>query len=388
MDQKKYRYYAFISYRSTDVKWAIWLQKKLEAYALPTALQQKRKSLPKHLRPIFRDGTDINVGELKRELDDKLDQSEYLIVLCSPQSAASPWVGEEITRFCESGRRDKIVALIIDGSPYCDIPGKECYHPVLKKYFPKGETIDSDRQLLGADIHTAGPESSYRKRERAFMQVVAAILQLPFEELWNRRKAQLIRRAIAWVCLGLLMLTLLGLTWQLSGRPFDAQIMLQEQTPHNDRLPQGEATLTLMHEGDTLTSRTLTDWPGGVVVPKLSGKFKHQSVRVTFRTQGYESIDTTLRLTSQLTLPLKRDDTFGRYAGIVTQEDGVTPIAGVEVCIGQHRVETTGQGYFEVILPLNEQQPLQTVMLSKEGYEPFVLDLAPLTNHMLILLKN
>lgn len=388
MDQKKYRYYAFISYRSTDVKWAIWLQKKLEAYSLPTAIQQKENSLPKHLRPIFRDATDINVGELKQELNDKLDQSEYLIVLCSPRSADSPWVGEEIARFCESGRRDKVVALIIDGTPYCDIPGKECYHPVLKKYFPKGQTIETDRQLLGADIHSAGPESSYHKREHAFMQVVAAILQLPFEDLWNRRKTQLLRRGIGCVCGVLCLMMLFFLTWKLTGRPFDAQIALLEQTEHNDKLPFDNATLTLMHQQDTLSVKTLQAWSDEVTVPKLPGKLMREQVRMTFRAQGYEDVDTLLLLTEHIPLSLRRDDTFGCYAGTVTEEDGNTPLAGVKVRIGTQETLTSEEGYFEISIPLPEQETMKTVSLTREGYVPLELELAPQKNHALLLLKE
>lgn len=96
----EYKYYAFISYKSEDVKWAKWLQKKIERYSLPVALQKKNK-VPKKLSPIFRDGTDILPRELKKEIREKLEQSRYLIVLCSPRSASSEYVGEEIDFFLQ-----------------------------------------------------------------------------------------------------------------------------------------------------------------------------------------------------------------------------------------------------------------------------------------------
>lgn len=388
MEQKQYKYYAFISYRSTDVEWAKWLQKKLESYSLPTVLQQKNKQLPKQLKPIFRDGTDINIGELKLELEDKLDQSEYLIVLCSPRSAESPWVGDEIARFCESGRRDKVIALIIEGSPYCDIPGKECYHPVLKKYFPKGETTDTDQQLLGADIQAAGPESSYHKRERAFIQVVAALLRLPFDDLWNRRRRQLIQRYILLACITLAVLVMLFLTWKLSGRPFDSHITLQEQTAHNDKLPFSEGSIALIHGQDTLAVKTVNDVTDDVVFAKLSGKLKNQQVRVSFSIFGYQQVDTLLPLTDNIVLPIQRDDTFAYYAGYVYEGDNTTPIADVEITVGSHRASTTETGYFEIKIPVEEQETMRTVTLSKAGYGGYELDLAPQKNHMLVLLKD
>lgn len=37
--QKRFTYYAFISYKREDEKWTIWLQKKLESYGFPVALR-------------------------------------------------------------------------------------------------------------------------------------------------------------------------------------------------------------------------------------------------------------------------------------------------------------------------------------------------------------
>lgn len=46
-------YYAFISYKREDEKWAKWLPHELESYNLPIDLNEK--VLPKNLRPVFRD---------------------------------------------------------------------------------------------------------------------------------------------------------------------------------------------------------------------------------------------------------------------------------------------------------------------------------------------
>ena len=53
-------YYAFISYKREDEKWAKWFQKKLEYYKLPIEIIRTRPELPQFLRPIFKDTTDLN----------------------------------------------------------------------------------------------------------------------------------------------------------------------------------------------------------------------------------------------------------------------------------------------------------------------------------------
>lgn len=88
MDNKRiYDNYAFISYKREDEKWAEWLQRKLEGYKLPTILKKTNPSLPRHLRPIFRDKTDLGGGILSDELEKQLQNSEFLIVICSPHAS-------------------------------------------------------------------------------------------------------------------------------------------------------------------------------------------------------------------------------------------------------------------------------------------------------------
>ena len=53
MEQEK-EYFAFISYKSEDDEWAIWLQHELEHYHLPASFNG-RTDLRQKLRPVFRD---------------------------------------------------------------------------------------------------------------------------------------------------------------------------------------------------------------------------------------------------------------------------------------------------------------------------------------------
>ena len=124
--ENKYLYKAFISYNSRDEKWAKWLQKSLERYTLPSIIANERgevlRSYDKSLRhfKIFRDATDLVGTNLHEALPRELDNSEYLVVICSPNSAQSKWVGDEIQKFIDSNRSDKIIPFIVDGKPYSD----------------------------------------------------------------------------------------------------------------------------------------------------------------------------------------------------------------------------------------------------------------------------
>ena len=75
---------AFISYKHEDMRWAKWLQQQIETYRLPGIIRKQAPHLPKHIRPVFRDQTDISTGPLLQNLRQELEDSRYLIVLCSP----------------------------------------------------------------------------------------------------------------------------------------------------------------------------------------------------------------------------------------------------------------------------------------------------------------
>ena len=97
MQNTQYTNIAFISYKREDEKWAKWLQKKLEHYELPTEIRKQNPDLefannPRH---VFKDTTDLSGGVLEKAIKEGLASSKYLIVICSPRAAKSPWVCKE-----------------------------------------------------------------------------------------------------------------------------------------------------------------------------------------------------------------------------------------------------------------------------------------------------
>ena len=99
------QYYAFISYSHKDEEWAKWLQHEFEHYHLPTALSSI-PDVPNKFRPIFRDIDELSGGELRPQISRALKSSSYLVIICSPNSAKSSYVDEEIREFVEIGKRE------------------------------------------------------------------------------------------------------------------------------------------------------------------------------------------------------------------------------------------------------------------------------------------
>jgi hypothetical protein len=121
------RYRVFLSYKHDDNRdpdrlWANWLKNELERYQVPPELigkpNRRREPIPPTLAPVFRDEDSLGaVSKLSTWILDGLRRSEALICLCTPRSAQSPWVRDELKRFKEMGKSDRVQALVLDGQP-------------------------------------------------------------------------------------------------------------------------------------------------------------------------------------------------------------------------------------------------------------------------------
>lgn len=219
MENRK-QYIAFISYKREDEKWAKWIQDKLEHYNLPASLKKVRPDLPKQVRPIFRDTTDLSGGVLEEAIDKALSQSIFLIVICSPRAAKSQWVCKEVLRFIELGKAENIIPFIVDGIPYSD-DSKECFPVTLK-------TLSGNKELLGININESG-------KDAALVKVVARIFNLSFDTLWQRhlrRQKRRLRRIL--LAISAFILFLCGIILHL--QDINRTILSQKVQLQNDSI--------------------------------------------------------------------------------------------------------------------------------------------------------
>ena len=185
------RYWAFISYSHADTEWGEWLHKKLETFSVPRALVGKQTErgykVPKRLMPIFRDREELpSSATLKDNIQEALEQSCYLVVICSPRSAASIWVNEEVLTFKAMGRSDRVLCLIVDGEPNAtDKPGcglLECFPPAVRYAVSPDRNLSQEREEPIAADARPGKDG----KNDALLKVVAGLLGVRFDELKRR----------------------------------------------------------------------------------------------------------------------------------------------------------------------------------------------------------
>jgi hypothetical protein len=200
-----YKYWAFISYSHSDEQWAQWLHKELETYRVPRRLVGRRNAfgeVPRRIFPVFRDREELpGAFDLGSNLTDALRLSRHLIVICSPRSAASHWVNEEIKLYKSMGREDRVLCLIVEGEPNAsDRPGmetSECFPPALRfRVGADGGLTEMRTEPIAADARK-GKDG----RENSKLKLLAGVLGVGFDELKQREqrrvRQQRLRRATA-----------------------------------------------------------------------------------------------------------------------------------------------------------------------------------------------
>lgn len=188
--QNNYKYWAFISYSHADEEWAEWLHKSLETYRIPKKLVGREMPVgvvPRRLFPVFRDRDELpGASDLGGNIKQALRQSRYIIVICSPKSAVSKWVNEEIKGFKSLDRENRVLCLIVDGEPNAkpDSGQLECFPPAVRfRVSQDGELTEEPTEPIAADARK-GKDG----RANAKLKLLSGILNVGFDELKQREK--------------------------------------------------------------------------------------------------------------------------------------------------------------------------------------------------------
>jgi tetratricopeptide (TPR) repeat protein len=194
------RYRAFVSYSHADAAWAGWLHRQLEGYRVPGRLRGssgEHGALPDRLTPIFRDREELaSAGALGPQIEAALEESEALIVVCSPEAARSRWVDAEILAFKRKSSRGtdagaRIYALIVGGEPNTG-DARECFPPALRfELEPDGTLGTRPTEPIAADVRP-GKDG----KPLALMKMLSGLLGVPLDTL-RQREAQRRHRRMA-----------------------------------------------------------------------------------------------------------------------------------------------------------------------------------------------
>jgi len=181
----QFKYKAFISYSHRDDEWASWLLKALERYRIPNHIREKhpRGPLPKRLGHFFRDRDELPAtGHMTDRIFEALAESEFLIVVCSPDAAKSKLVNREIAEFKRVRGEGNVLCVIVSGVPFADNPAQECFPESLRLQFTTdGMHIRRSAESLAADAREEGDG-----KRLAILKLVAGMLGMGLNDLVRR----------------------------------------------------------------------------------------------------------------------------------------------------------------------------------------------------------
>lgn len=221
------QYACFISYTyaGDNPDWARWIQEELESYRTPPSLvgQPNRAGdpIPEKIFPVFRDETSASgTHNLTQELMTALDNTRYLIVICSPEAVESRWVSEEVAYFKSKVSSERVFGICVSGNPGAGAgePG-DCQPKAFReKVDPQGQPIGEmadpplmpDFRVHGTDngftsakayethLKADGykPEAAREKAdaysarlENMKLKLIAGLLNVPLDQLTEREFA-------------------------------------------------------------------------------------------------------------------------------------------------------------------------------------------------------
>ena len=227
-------YWAFLSYSHQDnletrkdgtrgcIRWAEWLHEALEQYRVPKEFRDRTtatgEKMPERFFPVFQDEKELPINaDLGESIRKALERAPFLIVICSPRSAISRYVNEEVRYFKELGRQNRIMTLMIDGEPNASVGNKagytaadECFCPALRFSLDENEEIDTTRsdaqEPIAGDVRIKDSASVREAKQRDLsshqpmleymkLKLLAGLMGIGFDDLAQRDKIRALQEA-------------------------------------------------------------------------------------------------------------------------------------------------------------------------------------------------
>ena len=210
-----------------DAEVAETLARSIRAYKLPRGVTLPDPELD--YRRIFVDSTGSEFDDSVKLL---LDNTRYLVVICSPESKASLGIKGRLTYFQHFRRNEDIVAVIVRGEPVDSFPESFIERKVVRHIMPDMHVVEREETIepVAADLRGDTPARRRQLLRYETVRITASVLGLHpdvLEQRHRRRQDRASLTAAGVVCGVFLVISCvflrLGLIARNEGRIAEAQ---------------------------------------------------------------------------------------------------------------------------------------------------------------------
>ena len=195
---EEYKYDAFISYRHSEMDKFVAerLHKTLETYK-PSRYVKKHGTRSK-IQRVFRDEEELPLASnLEDPIVRALENTDFLIVVCSPRLKESLWCKKEIETFKKLHGRNNILCVLIEGEPEDSFP-EELIYDEVETVLPNGEKVTKKERYepLAADFRGTTKKEIKKKMKKEILRLLAPIFGVNYDDLKQRHRERTIRRVL------------------------------------------------------------------------------------------------------------------------------------------------------------------------------------------------
>lgn len=199
----KFKYDAFISYRHVepDAYVASQVHKQLESFKLPKSVKKRVLSEKidgrTEITRVFRDQEELPLASnLADPIVDALENSDYLIVICSPRLKESIWCQKEIDTFISLRGKDHILAVLAEGEPDESFPKELLTREKTVEVNGVTTVIQEQVEPLAADARGTSDKERKKKLKNEILRLAAPMFEVSFDDLKQRHKEQRMKRIL------------------------------------------------------------------------------------------------------------------------------------------------------------------------------------------------
>ena len=198
MEEKEFKFDAFISYRHNDLDKYVAenLHRLIETYKMPKPVVEKYHITDNNIRRVFRDQEELPLAaNLEDPIIEALKESRFLIVICSPRLKESMWCKREIENFIKMHGRSNILCVLVEGEPKDSFPEELLHYEVKAKSGEERiETVECEP--LAMDVRGNNKKEIYQKLKAEVIRIIAPMYHLDYDDIKRRHEERKLKNKI------------------------------------------------------------------------------------------------------------------------------------------------------------------------------------------------